>query len=720
MLKEEIVRQSEDILIEYEAARVPWANESKEAEDFALGNQWTKKQIEELKKRRQSAVVINVIHPAVDQAIALLTTNKPRFSSTGREDSDTKTGKVFGELMSYIWDNSTGNTELKTTIYDAYVKSQGYLLAYIDPYADFGKGDICLKSIDPYDVFVDPNSKDKFYRDAANIIISKILTKEEAERMYPEVDMAEAEEKDDSRQPSGTKDNPLSHSGVYKDNTHKRYELIDRYYKKKIVYVHVYDPSSELEKVLTDEEFKEFVQKPAAVRIQEGQPPVFITREDKVQQMMQLAEQTGGVFHYMQDPQTGEPQMMPGPAHEGALPGSQTEIQIVSMQQLIEAEIIAVRKIYQDRIFRVLSIGGIKIWEGVMGNLDEYPIVPLTFTHQRSPYPKSEVSKVRGLQESINKIRSLILAHAASSANLKVILPRGSMDKKTFESEFAKAGTAVLEVDMETGVPQIVAPPALPNELYKSEEDMRKDIQEILGIYALMQGDSGQAPATYKGTVAMDEFGQRRIKSKKDDVEGTLNQLAKVVVQMIQMVYTEPKVFRVLRPNNIEQQININMPIYDDVTGGITGKLNDVTVGKYDVVVVSGSMLPSNRWAVLEYYMELFKMGIIDQVEVLKKTEVADTEGVLERYSMMSQMQNQIAQMDEQIKKLQGDLQTRDREVVNALKRVELAKFGADLDKAQNRAEAGVEVFTKRMNDELQIERIRKREANRKPNSSKK
>jgi hypothetical protein len=47
-------------------------------------------------------------------------------------------------------------------------------------------------------------------------------------------------------------------------------------------------------------------------------------------------------------------------------------------------------------------------------------------------------------------------------------------------------------------------------------------------------------------------------------------------------------------------------------------KINDITVGKYDIIVVSGSTLPSNRWARFEYYMELYKSGLIDQTEVLK------------------------------------------------------------------------------------------------------
>ncbi len=55
----------------------------------------------------------------------------------------------------------------------------------------------------------------------------------------------------------------------------------------------------------------------------------------------------------------------------------------------------------------------------------------------------------------------------------------------------------------------------------------------------------------------------------------------------------------------------------------------------------------------------------------------------------------------EQIKKLSGDLQTRDREAVNLRKRVEVEKFKGDLDKVSNKAQAANTLFEKRLDDNL-------------------
>src|SRR5574343_232368 len=227
--KHKDVIESERLLELYEARRSPWATSSKESEDFALGAQWTAAQIRELKKRKQSPVVVNVIYPAVEQSVALLTTNKPIFSSTSREDSDVKTGKVFADIMSYIWDNSDGNTHFKRVIYDAYTNVLGYIFAYIDTNADFGKGDIILSALDTYDVYVDPNSKDKFFRDAANIIIATNLTKEEAVRSYPDVDFSEALYVTLDRKPTSTRtsDALLASQVIDDDTEHKLGELID-------------------------------------------------------------------------------------------------------------------------------------------------------------------------------------------------------------------------------------------------------------------------------------------------------------------------------------------------------------------------------------------------------------------------------------------------------------------------------------------------------------
>ena len=107
------VKLSEELLTEYSSIRSKWARQATQDNEFRNGVQWTKEQVNSLRKRAQEPLVVNVVYPAVEQAKAMLTANSPRFQSTGREGSDVKTGQIFSDLMSWVWENFKGNTELK-------------------------------------------------------------------------------------------------------------------------------------------------------------------------------------------------------------------------------------------------------------------------------------------------------------------------------------------------------------------------------------------------------------------------------------------------------------------------------------------------------------------------------------------------------------------------------------------------------------------------------
>ena len=703
------VKISEELLTEYSSIRTKWARQATEDNEFRNGTQWTKEQIDALRKRAQEPLVVNVVYPAVEQAKAMLTANSPRFQSTGREGSDVKTGQIFSDLMSWVWENSKGNTELKEVVDDYYVKGMGCFMVHHDPQADFGKGDVFIQAIDPLDVYIDPSSQDAYSRDASNIIVSKLYSETQLISLYPDLEdiISRATEKTVAPQTEtigyGLEDQVVSKEDInaqrINSKNDRELEVIERFSKIRVPHYRTFDPQLNLEKILNREEYEEYTQK-TGFRVFNQKDERVVTDDNEVENYKKIQKEYGNVFHLMINPVTQEQVMMQGEETPAALPGSTTIIEEVTFAELIEEGTILLNEIELTRIKQVVTVGGELLFIHALP-IEEYPIVTIMNSHNRNPYPMSDVRMVKGLQSYINKIRSLIVAHASSSTNVKLLIPRGSMNKKQLEEEWGRAGTAVIEFDPELGQPIVAGPIPLPNELYKNESDAKADIERILGIYALMQGDPSAMPQTYKGTLAIDEYGQRRIKSKRDDIEEGINQVAKVVVGFIQATYTTMKVMRLLQPNHKPKEIKINEPIYDQISGDFLGKLNDVTVGKYDVLVVSGSTLPSNRYARFEYFMELYKSGIIDQIEVLKQTEVANVEDVLNRSSKMSQLMNQVEGQQEQIKDLQGDLQTARRELIHARQRVEVEKFKADLEQSSNRADMATKLYAARTEDEL-------------------
>jgi hypothetical protein len=707
------VQVTRELWTQYNSSREPWAQKFQESIEFRAGAQWTKEQQEVLEQRGQAPIVVNRIHPIVETAKALLTYNSPQFRATGREDSDRDTAKVFSDLFQYIWQISQGDLELKQVIDDYYVGGMGALMVYQDPDADMGKGEVKLKAVNPLDLYIDPNSKDKFCRDAAHIIMASYMTDEAAMQMYPEFeDIIE----NSAEEPEASDDYPVTNlsktvdqvfPGDVEDRAHTVRRYLERYTREIHRYYNVFEPFSEREFLFTSEEFEAYNSQ-LYVRVRKVTGEETIVWEDTaVAELLDIIEKEGALFHFalppMQlDPNTGqpvpqEPVRVPGEEGPGSIPGSTTALLPITPEELKGLQKLSCYEVDVPRIRMVASVGDSLLYERVLP-IEDYPIVPVMNIHLRTPFPESDVRIYRPLQEYINKIRSLIIAHASTSTNVKLLIPRGSVDKRQVEEEWGRAGTSVIEFDAELGAPIVAGPVPLPNELYKNEADAKSDLEYGFGIYELMQGGGKGAPATYRGTIVVDEFGQRRIKARRDDIEDMLNQVGSIAVPLMQQLYTEEKVIRLVQPNGEETTQRFNF--FKEMENGDVVKYHDIGIGKYDIQIVSGSTLPTNRMALLNTYMQMYQMGLIDQTEVLKKSELVDIDGVMGRSGQMQQMMQQMQAMEEELKKVKGDLQTAQREEVHAKKRLEVEKFSSKLDKVSNRADMASSLFQARLGDQ--------------------
>ena len=682
----------------YRDSQDAWGDRASESKDYAHGYQFSAEQVDTLASRGQAAVPINVIYPAMELSISLLTGRPPGFQATAREDSDVKTARAISDLMSYIWANSYGNAQLKESLYDYFMTGRGFLMAYVDPESDYNRGDIKVVAVDTLKVLPDPNSRDRLFRDASHVLVEHLLTGEQVLGMWPDskaiLSRAQTTH-DDIEEFVSTKVDDLSRSRdrVY-DNHHRRYVVIDRYSKVKVDYIH-HSMSGGEEKVDLYDDFAQLMESPAFVFSDPntGQQQIYaVDTASNGAELFEMAQPT-------EDPETRLIEMPPqqDPQTGAMIPMQPAIIKSMPHQVLLDNGVMEARPVRLPRIKHVIIIGG-QLYRSYYLPIDEYPIVPILGRHDRDPYPISDIDFVRPFQDSINKLHMQLVANLANSTNVKVFLPRGSVDKRVIEQDFAKAGSAIIEYDAEMGQPTVVSPLAPPAGLFSHFQLLISMVERELGVYAIQQGDPSQAPETYRGTLSIEEYGQRRIKSKLDDVEGALTQLGKVVLGLIPYVYSEERTIRILQANNMMKETVLNQAVMNEF-GQVLERVNDVSVGQYDVQVVSGSILPTNRYALLEYYMQLYQMGIIDQVEILKKTDVADADGVMERVGIVRNLQGQLQQAQEEIKRLQGDLQTADREAIQARKRVEVEKFGSQLDKIKNKAQAATIINEQRNRD---------------------
>jgi len=219
--------------------------------------------------------------------------------------------------------------------------------------------------------------------------------------------------------------------------------------------------------------------------------------------------------------------------------------------------------------------------------------------------------------------------------------------------------------------PTPVLPAPINNAFYTITQEGKGDAEYIAGVPSAMMGFTQEQSETYRGLLANDEFGTRRLKAWMGSiVEPCLEYLGKCFQMIAQNHYTVEKVFRIVQPEagqraDQEKETRINIPIYNDY-GEAVSVYKDYNSARFDIRVIAGATMPVNRWALLEEYFKWFQAGLIDDIAMIGETDIRNKKQVVERKSMYAQMQGQISSMEESLKDKEGTIETLERQLVQA------------------------------------------------------
>ena len=300
---------------------------------------------------------------------------------------------------------------------------------------------------------------------------------------------------------------------------------------------------------------------------------------------------------------------------------------------------------------------------------ENYPIIPVPYTYTGNPYPMSAVVPLIGKQQEINKAHQIMIHNANLASNLRWLYEEGSIPEDEWEQYSSSAG-ALLKFRQGFTPPTPVQPAAINNAFYTITQEGKSDVEYISGVHSSMMGVSNAQPETYRGLLANDEYGTRRIKAWMGSiVEPSLEHLGRCFKEIAQATYTVHKVFRVVQPEagkgDDERKSEMNIPIYNDY-GDAIGKWLDYGASQFDIKLVAGATMPVNRWALLEEYFRWFQAGLIDDIAMLGETDVRNKDKILKRKSVYSQLQQQLEQMGEALKDKEGTIETLSRQLVQA------------------------------------------------------
>ena len=317
-----------------------------------------------------------------------------------------------------------------------------------------------------------------------------------------------------------------------------------------------------------------------------------------------------------------------------------------------------VESFYRPRIRLTQTIGATDLLHEVLLPTSHYPIIPFYLHHARTPWVMGDVDLIMGLQQEINKRRSVNIHNAMLAGNFKLSAEDGALSN---EEEYKLYGTRpgfILKHRKGFNPPTPMYPQALPNSWYEMEATSKADLEYTLSVFSHMMGSSSDAPETYRALLSLEEAGQRKIQHKARNFNAAIRKVGLVCLDFAQALYTRPKLIRVTGEDRQElREVWLNKTGFDVLNGELTTE-NSVSVGVYDLVVTEGTSMPTNRMAMLNLYLEMFQLGIVDVEEVLKKTDVVDREALIERLGQVQRMSRQVQAVSEENKQLIGLNQT--------------------------------------------------------------
>ena len=692
--------------------RQRWQVLSQKGYDFYLNEQLTKEETDSLNEAGMPTFTINRITPIVEIMKYFVTANNPRWKAVGATGDDVDVAQVHSDIADYCWYHSNGKSIYSQVVLDSLTKGIGYFMVDIDSDADRGMGEVVFKKIDPYDVYVDPASRDFLFRDANFISIRKNVTKSQLKNLFPEFvgkinkvsggsdSMSYSQRPSTDYQSIQPEDITMGITVDGEDDDVIPY--YETYSKKKHAYRNVFI------KVLPSPAEMEQIKENVEIQTEQAEKEISVSLQEKMLSIQQSLE-SGEIIEQRAQLEMERAQKMSEQAVEEnrmqLMSQAQDSATIIDQQIMteesyqaliksgeMENQIIEAIKFYENRVHLTCTVGDdIFLYERVIP-VSEYPIVPVAYMYTGTPYPMSAVAPIIGKQQEINKAHQIMLHNANLASNLRWMYEEGSVPEEEWEKYSSSPG-ALLKYRQGFAPPTPIQPAPINNAFFTITQEGKGDAEYIAGVPSAMMGFTQQQSETYRGLLANDEFGTRRLKAWMGSVvEPALEHLGRCFQMMAQSHYSVEKVFRIVQPEagqqpDEEKDVRINIPIYNDY-GKAISVYKDYASARFDIRVIAGATMPINRWALLEEYFRWFQSGLIDDIAMIGETDIRNKKQIIERKSMYSQLQGQMASMEEAMKDKDGTIETLQRQLVQAGIKMKVGEASGEVRKNVLQTEA--------------------------------
>lgn len=246
-----------------------------------------------------------------------------------------------------------------------------------------------------------------------------------------------------------------------------------------------------------------------------------------------------------------------------------------------------------------------------------------------------EVEQILSPQSYINELTNQIIDNAKSTGNAQWIIDKNSgigQGKLTNRPGLVVRKNPGSEVRRD-------APPPMPGYVREQIEVLKKDIQDVSGVFDSLKGERQGSITAGSAIMALQEASQSRIRLKIKIMEANLSELANMVYKRMQQFW---KLDRWVRVTDIEGN-----PMFRQVG-------SEMLKNDFDLRVVAGSTMPVNKNAMLDLMIRLAQtnaedgLPVVDRKAILEFLPTTDKKAILDRFEEAKAKQEQAQQQQMQ------------------------------------------------------------------------
>ena len=316
-------------------------------------------------------------------------------------------------------------------------------------------------------------------------------------------------------------------------------------------------------------------------------------------------------------------------------------------------------------------------WSPYNNNFTLVPYFPI-FRHGR---PLGLVENLLSPQELLNKTSSQSLHTVNGVANSGYVVKAGTVKNMTvaeLADKGAQTGIVIETVNGPTDIEKI-KPNQTPTGLDRLAYQADENIKNISGVSDAMRGDVREDVAA-KAILAQQQTGATNLVMVNDNLARTDKLLARVVLDIVQTYYTEPRLLHITHDDitNTQEQIQVNQPQGD---GSI---LNDLTLGRYDVSVATMPARQTMEDTAFEQVLAMRKEGVdIPTTELIRNSRLPNRAELIKQMSQPDPTSEQRTQLE--LQKMQAEIaELQAKAAMHGGKtQVEQARVGVEQAKAQ-------------------------------------